>query len=433
MARDTDIKLQNQVIYSVYLRAHTEEGTFRALIPDLDRIKALGADIIWLMPIHPIGVKGRKGSLGCPYANRDYRTTNPAYGSMEDFKALADAVHSRGMKLMIDVVYNHTSPDSVLLEQHPDFFWRDSEGKVGNKIGDWADVIDLDYDNPGLWDYQLESLRMWAKYVDGFRCDVASFVNIEFWKMARALVKRVRPGCIWLAETVHRDFGSYTRRMGFYSCRDTEAFDAFDMEYEYDVREAFDRYMRGETPLSVWLDQLNFQEAVYPVNYNKLRFLENHDQPRIASLVEAESDRDSFTALLFFLKGTTMLYGGQEFSCTHRPSLFEREVFPRTGRDISAQLRHLSDIKHRFLGADDDFWAKSDDENDIAILGRENGESRKLGVFPLRSKSARVPVDAPDSTYENLLDGATVTVEDGKVLCEGRPIIFTVPKDLVNA
>ena len=128
-----------------------------------------------------------------------------------------------------------------------------------------------------------------------------------------------------------------------------------------------------------------------------------------------------------------MLYGGQEFSCTHRPSLFEREVFPRTGRDISAQLRHLSDIKHRFLGADDDFWARSDDENDIAILGRENGESRKIGVFPLKSKRAAVPVDAPDGTYENLLDGATVTVEDGKVLCEGRPIIFTVPKDLANA
>ena len=150
MAKDTDPGLQKQIIYSVYLRAHTEEGTFRALIPDLDRIKALGTDIVWLMPIHPIGVKGKKGSLGCPYANRDYRATNPAYGTMADFEALCDAVHERGMKIMIDVVYNHTSPDSVLLAQHPEFFWRDAEGDVGNKIGDWADVIDLDYRNPGL-------------------------------------------------------------------------------------------------------------------------------------------------------------------------------------------------------------------------------------------------------------------------------------------
>ena len=432
MARDTDIRLQNQVIYSVYLRAHTEEGTFRALIPDLDRIRALGTDIVWLMPIHPIGVKGKKGSLGCPYANRDYRATNPAYGTMEDFIALSDAVHARGMKLMIDVVYNHTSPDSVLLKEHPEFFWRDENGKVGNKIGDWADVIDLDYRVPGLWDYQIESLCMWARYVDGFRCDVASFVNIEFWKMARAMVKRVRPGCIWLAESVHQSFGNFVRRVGYYSCRDSEAFDAFDLEYEYDVREAFDRYVKGEASLSAWLDQLNFQEAVYPVNYNKMRFLENHDQPRFASLVEDEAARENWEALLFFLKGTTLLYAGQEYSCTHQPSLFEREVFPRTGRDISPWLRKLSDIKHSVLGADDAFWAKADDEHHIAVLGRENGESRKIGVFSLRCMSAEVPVEAPDGEYENLLDGSAVTVRDGRLVCEGKPILFTVPKELVR-
>ena len=124
MAVDTDTKLQNQVIYSIYVRNHTPEGTFRAVIPDLDRIKALGTDIIWFMPIHPIGVKGKKGSLGCPYANRDYRSVNPCYGTMEDFKLLVDEIHKRGMKCMIDVVYNHTSPDSVLYSEHPDFFYQ---------------------------------------------------------------------------------------------------------------------------------------------------------------------------------------------------------------------------------------------------------------------------------------------------------------------
>ena len=114
MAANTDPRLQNQVIYSIYVRNHTSEGTFRAVIPDLDRIRALGTDIIWLMPIHPIGVEGKKGTLGCPYANRDYRAVNPAYGTMEDFEALVREIHARGMKCMIDVVYNHTSPDSVL-------------------------------------------------------------------------------------------------------------------------------------------------------------------------------------------------------------------------------------------------------------------------------------------------------------------------------
>lgn len=121
MAKNTNTALREQVIYSVYVRNHTPEGTFRAVIPDLDRIRALGTDIVWFMPIHPIGEKGKKGSLGCPYANRDYGTVNPEYGTLEDFKALVDAIHARGMKCIIDVVYNHTSPDAVYVTEHRSF------------------------------------------------------------------------------------------------------------------------------------------------------------------------------------------------------------------------------------------------------------------------------------------------------------------------
>ena len=241
MAANTDPRLQNQVIYSIYVRNHTSEGTFRAVIPDLDRIRALGTDIIWLMPIHPIGVEGKKGTLGCPYANRDYRAVNPAYGTMEDFEALVREIHARGMKCMIDVVYNHTSPDSVLYREHPEYFYRGPDGKPGNKLGDWADVIDLDYSNRGLWQYLTDTLVMWAKLVDGFRCDVASFVPVEFWLQARAAVADVNPDRVWLAETVHRSYGCLARRHGVYSASDGEVFRAFDLEYEYDVREVFDR------------------------------------------------------------------------------------------------------------------------------------------------------------------------------------------------
>ncbi len=424
MARDTDIRLQQQVIYSVYVRSHTPEGTFAAIIPDLDRIKALGTDIIWFMPIHPIGEKGKKGSLGCPYANRDYRTVNPAYGTMEDFRRLAEEIHARGMKVMIDVVYNHTSPDAVLLSEHPEFYWRDAAGNTGNKIGDWADVIDLDYRVPALWDYQIESLKMWAEIVDGFRCDVASFVPVEFWKRARAEVAQVRPGCLWLAETVHRGFGIYARRLGFCSARDTEAFDAFDMEYEYDVREAFDEYLKGEGSLSRWLDLLCFQEAVYPENYNKLRFLENHDLPRIASFVRQERDLRNFTAMLYFLKGTTLIYAGQEFENDRCPSLFEREPIDRkTGRDLSALMAELARVKREVLGPDDDFTARGDDDLHIAVMERVNADGRKLGVFSLRSMSGNVAVDLPDGTYENVL-GGSVAVKDGLLRCQGDPIIL---------
>ena len=196
MAFDTDRSLQNQLIYSVFVRNHTKEGTFRALIPDLDRIRSLGTDIIWLMPIHPIGEMNRKGTLGSPYANRDYRSINPEYGTPDDFRALADAVHARGMRIMIDVVYNHTSPDSVLWNEHPEFFYKKPDGRPGNHVGEWTDVIDLEYSNMELWDYQIETLKRWAGIVDGFRCDVASLVPVEFWKRARREVSEIHPGFI---------------------------------------------------------------------------------------------------------------------------------------------------------------------------------------------------------------------------------------------
>ncbi len=425
MARNTDPNLQKQVIYSVYLRAHTEEGTFLGLIPDLDRIKALGTDIIWLMPIHPIGEKGKKGSLGCPYANRDYRTVNPEYGTEADFRRLVDEIHRRGMKCIIDVVYNHTSPDAVLLREHPEFYYRDARGSTCNKLGDWSDVIDLDYDALGLWDYQLETLCGWAKLVDGFRCDVASCVPVSFWSMARSLVERVRPGCIWLAETVHLSFGNRARREGFRCDRDSELYEAFDMEYEYDIWENFERYLKGEVVLSHWTDMLNFQEALYPVNYNKLRFLENHDQPRIRSRVSSESDLDNLTAMLYFLKGTVLLYAGQEFSCEHTPSLFEKEVFPRNGRDLSPMLRRLSDIRRSAFDEDDAFEAAADDARDIAVFLRQSGKKKKLGVFSLKSGAGEVSVPAPDGSYENLIDGSFCEVRDGLLRCEGKPMIFT--------
>ena len=426
MAANTDIRLQNQVIYSVYVRNHTPEGTFRAVIPDLDRIKALGTDIIWFMPIHPIGVQGKKGSLGCPYANRDYRTVNPDYGTMEDFKALVDEIHARGMKCMIDVVYNHTSPDSTLYAQHPEFFFHGKDGRPGNKIGDWADVIDLDYENRALWDYQIGSLKMWAEIVDGFRCDVASFVPLEFWEAARRAVEEVRPGCVWLGETVHQSYGCHARRAGIYSMLDYDAYSAFDIEYDYDTWEVFDKYLRGEIALSHYLDFLNYQEGAYPANYNKLRCLENHDQPRICAFVKDERALESYTAFLYFMKGTTLIYAGQEFESEHLPSLFEKEpIERRTGLDLSPLLRQLYAVKQGF-GTQDWFRAEADDESDIAILQRGGEGKRFLGVFSLKAKSAEIKADAPDGEYQNLIDGETVTVRDGRLPCQGRPIILRV-------
>ena len=429
MAHDTDRSLQTQVIYSVYVRAHTPEGTFRAVIPDLDRIRSLGTDIIWFLPIHPIGVEGKKGSLGCPYANRDYRDVNPAYGTMEDFKALVDDIHARGMKVMIDVVYNHTSPDSVLYKTHPEYFYHGPDGRPGNRYGDWADVIDLDYNVPELWDYQIGSLRFWASIVDGFRCDVASLVPLDFWKKARAAVKEVNPDCIWLAESVHLSFACKARRLGFRAMRDSEGFEAFDLEYDYDIREVFDKLLRGACPLSHWTDMLNFQEGEYPDNYNKMRCLENHDQPRIASLVPDMEALVNWTAMLYFLKGTTLIYAGQEWADAHLPSLFEKETVNReTGCSLMPLMKKLAKAKKELFTGEDSFWASADDHHHIAIMERENSVRHLVGVFSLKARSAEVEVPLLDGEYINHIGGNSVTVKGGRVYCDGMPLLLAEEK-----
>ena len=424
MAAHTDPKLQRQVIYSIYVRSHTPEGTFRAVIPDLDRIKALGTDIIWFMPIHPIGVEGKKGSLGCPYANRDYREVNPAYGTMEDFRALVDEIHARGMKCMIDVVYNHTSPDSVLYNEHPEFFYYNAAGKPGNKMGDWADVIDLDYNNRALWQYLTDTLVMWAKIVDGFRCDVASFVPVEFWRQARNAVAKVNPDCIWLAETVHLSYGCLARRQGIYSALDYDAYSAFDMEYEYDVREVFDKYLRNEAALSHYTDMLNFQEGCYPANYNKLRFLENHDRARAAHILPDEKIRRNWTAFLFFQRGLTMIYNGQEVDNPHVPSLFDKDPINwNTGRDQSAFLAHLAELKRDAIFAEGSYTLTAL-PHDVLLAVYEKDGRRMAGLFSLRGESALVRFPAPNGVYQNCIDGSPVEIYEEQLAIHGEPIVL---------
>lgn len=307
----------------------------------------------------------------------------------------------------------------------PEFYYRKPDGRFGNKTADWTDVIDLDYSCAALWDAQIQHLCYWAGIVDGFRCDVASLVPVEFWRRAREAVEKVHPGCIWLAESVHRSFLVFNRLRGITAATDNELYEAFDMEYEYDIRETFDKYIAGEQPLSAWMDMLGFQEAIYPENYVKLRYMENHDMPRIAGLVPDEKARRNFTALLYFLKGTVLLYGGQEYSCDHVPSLFDKDVFPRTGRDITPLLQKLNAVRREHLSAEDWFTAEADDANDIAVCLRDDGKTKKLGVFSLKGKSAEVGVPVKDGNYVNYITGETVTVQGGKLRCAGEPVIIS--------
>ena len=261
--------------------------------------------------------------------------------------------------------------------------------------------------------------------MDGFRCDVASLVPLDFWKKARTAVKQVNPGCTWLAESVHLSFACKARRLGFRAMRDSEGFEAFDMEYDYDIREVFDKLLNGQCPLSHWTDMLNFQEGEYPDNYNKMRCLENHDQPRIASLVPDMEALINWTAMLYFLKGTTLIYAGQEWADAHLPSLFEKETINReTGCSLMPLMKKLARAKKELFTGADSFWAAADDHHHIAVMERENSERHCVGVFSLKAKCAEVAVPLPDGEYLNHIGGNTVAVKGGKVYCDGTPLLL---------
>ncbi len=426
MSSTTSKSLRNQVMYQIFVRNFTKEGTFKAIIPSLDRIKALGVDIIWFAPIHPIGKLNRKGTLGSPYANMDYRSINPEYGTMDDFKATVKAIHKAGMKCMIDVVYNHTSPDSVLAKEHPEWFYHKPDGSFGNRVGDWTDIIDLDYSNKDLWDYQIESLKIWAKIVDGFRCDVAPLIPVEFWKKAREEVEKVRPGCLWLSESVDPDFIMNMREIGLTAQSDSEMYQAFDVLYDYDIYGSLTDYVSGTGTLSSYSDAINRQEFIYPDNYVKLRFLENHDQPRARFLFPKERALRNATAFLFFQKGMTLIYAGQECGISHLPSLFDKDTVEWKSKDnidLSPLMKKLYEIRQNELFTDSTYRTKTYEDNVIKAIHSRGGK-KLIGVFSLDGEPGIIPIHAEDGCYENLIDGKKVEVMHGYISISGEPIII---------
>ena len=426
MALNTPKTYRNQVMYSVYVRNHTPEGTFQALRADLKRIRSLGVDIVWLMPIHPIGTKARKGILGSPYAISDYRAVNPEYGTIEDFKALVTDIHSLGMKCIIDVVYNHTSPDSWLVDNHPEWFYHKPDGSFGNHVGDWSDIVDLDYTNTELWEYQIETLKMWAEIVDGFRCDVAPLVPLAFWQKAREEVEKVHPGCFWLSESIEPEFLSYLRGQGLVAHSDSEIFQAFDAAYDYDIFGIFRGYLEGKLPLSAYAEAVTRQESTFPENYVKLRYLENHDTARAAQMIPDDTALLNWTAFLYFQKGMTLIYGGQEVGTVHRPDLFNKnDILWNAGQDLTGLLRRLAELKKEPLLTDSQYRVKAL-PRDILLATHEKGGSKLIGVFSVRGNASLVDVSLPDGQYENLLTGDLMEVYGGRMGMDGTPVIIKV-------
>ena len=429
MARETSKNLRNMVMYSIYVRNYSKEGTFEAVKRDLGRIKSLGVDIIWLLPIHPIGVECRKGKLGSPYAIKDYREVNPELGSIEDFRSLVDAMHAHGMKCIIDVVFNHTSPDSWLAENHPEWFHKRADGSFGNKVGEWADVIDLDFTQAGLWGYLIDTLKMWADIVDGFRCDVAPLIPLDFWLRAKSEVAKGRPDCFWLSESVEPAFTIANRARGMVSLSDSEIFQAFDVCYEYDIFAFFHAYLDKKIALSSYAEKINMQEHIYPDNYVKLRYLENHDQPRAGFMIQNKKARINWTAFVYFQKGMTLLYAGQENESKFRPSLFEKDAVQwNTGCDLSELLSRLYRMKKNPILTDSTYYV-STPAPDVLQAVHKSRRGTMLGFFCMNGEPSILPVELQDGICTNLVDGSGVHVSGGKIANEGLPIILEISED----
>ena len=230
---------RSAVVYEINVRQYTPEGTLRALLPHLPRLKALGVDVIWLMPVQPIGRKNRKGALGSYYSIADYTAVNPELGTMADFDALVDAAHREGLKVLLDWVPNHTAFDHPWITQHPDWYVHRADGTIINARDneghdtDWTDVAELNYDSPALRRGMIDAMRWWLVNgrVDGFRCDVAGGVPLDFWLQARAALQTTRRDLFLLAEA-----------------EDPRLHAAFDMTYGWELHHLLNELAQGKKP-----------------------------------------------------------------------------------------------------------------------------------------------------------------------------------------
>ena len=341
-------------LYEVFVQDFSPSGTFRGVTEGLERIQSAGANVIWLMPIHPIGTLNRKGPLGSPYAVRDYRAINPAYGTEADFRALVEAVHSRGMKLILDWVPNHTSPDNVWVREHPDYYVRNGRGELSvprdekGKLTDWTDVAQLDYKNLDLQRAMIDNMRYWLREfgIDGFRVDVAGFIPDDFWRDAVPALRSAVPRRILLLA----EWGDLEmHRLGF------------DLTYAWDSYDRLKAVWQG-VPASTFVEGELPDMKAMPPGGMRMRFSTNHDKtawedPPLKVFRGSAGARAAFVAVAL-LPGRPLLYNGQEIESPQKLGLFERQPieWKRSGADSArafyAAVLNLARTEPALVGRD---------------------------------------------------------------------------------
>ena len=327
----------NSVMYEVNIRQFSPEGTFAGVEEQLPRLKDLGVDILWLMPMYEIGTEGRKGTLGSYYAISDYKKVNPEFGTMEDFEHLLAKAHELGFKVILDWVANQTAPDNVWMTEKPaDFYERDS---LGNAIWeyDWTDTRSLNYANEEVWWAQDDAMRFWLeKGVDGFRCDAAGEVPAEFWKGILPKMNKDYPDIYLLAEAERDNLA--------------DASETFDANYAWELHHLLNSLAQGRKTVADLKDYIARDAARFPKEAFRLTFTSNHDEN---SWSGTEFEREDAAAnacavLCFTLPGSQpLVYTGQEIGLSRRLAFFEKDpITDWYPNEYTTFWKKLIELKH---------------------------------------------------------------------------------------
>lgn len=342
---------KNGTIYEVNVRQFSPEGTFKAVEVQLPRLKDLGVDILWLMPIHPISEDGRKGTLGSYYAVRDYKAVNPEFGTMQDFKDLVKAAHNQGMELIIDWVPNHSGRDNAWVAEHPDWYARNEKGEMFGPY-DWTDVYKFDYSNPEMRKGMTDAMLFWIDEadIDGFRCDVAGEVPTDFWNELRPKLD-AKKQVFMLAESPKADLAEH----------------AFDMLYNWPMKDLFSaiaatqgeytfKDSKGEirkfpeTHAIAIYDRLKEENTKYPAGTIQMNMITNHD---LNSWEGTEFERlgrlqDAFAVLMYTLPGMPLIYTGQEVGLNRALEFFEKDTAPdwNSNKEFTEFYKTLNTLRH---------------------------------------------------------------------------------------
>lgn len=323
--------VKNAVIYEVNIRQFTPEGTFEAFAGHLPRLKSLGIEILWMMPVNPIGQINRKGELGSYYSVKDYKRINPEFGDMDDFKSLVRQIHDMGMYVIIDWVPNHTSWDNILTLEHPDFYKTDAEGNFISPF-DWTDVIQLDYDNIQLRAYMIDAMKFWLSEtdIDGFRCDVAHMVPIDFWEEVRPALEEVKP-VFMIAES---DQPELNRKV-------------FDMTYGWPFHHLMNEIAAGNKTANAISYHFHKVDSLYPAGSIIMQFTSNHDENSWNGTVWERLDggAGTFAVLAATVPGMLLVYSGQEAGLDKRLKFFEKDTIQWKEHEMNDIYRELIALK----------------------------------------------------------------------------------------